>query len=139
MATAAPTGECDDRPVTQEMTGWLRQCLDRDRNRLLNTARDAAGTPGGSVVTRLAMDQVSGIASTLKVIDCRRSPNSVLSREPWWVAGHRGVSWVGGSGGGGGRTSRGRTSVVSAFLKLRGITRWAEPLVEGVTGRQRTG
>jgi hypothetical protein len=46
MAIAAPTGECDDRPVTQEMTGWLRQCLDRDRNRLLNTARDAAGTPG---------------------------------------------------------------------------------------------
>jgi len=69
MATAAPTGECDDRPVTQETTDWLRQCLARDRTRLLNTARDAAGTPGGRVATRLAMDQVSGIASTLKVID----------------------------------------------------------------------
>jgi hypothetical protein len=69
MAIAAPTGECDDRPVTEEAIDWLRQCLDRDRTRLLNTARDAAGTPGGSVVTRLAMDQVSGIASALKVID----------------------------------------------------------------------
>jgi hypothetical protein len=51
------------------MTDWLRQCFDRDRTRLLDTARTAAGTPGGSVVTRLAMDQVSGITSALKVID----------------------------------------------------------------------
>ncbi|MEV4706790.1 hypothetical protein [Actinoplanes sp. NPDC049316] len=55
--------------MTHEMTGWLRQCFERDRTRLLGTARDAAGTPGGSVVTRLAMDQVSGIASALKVVD----------------------------------------------------------------------
>jgi hypothetical protein len=55
--------------VTPEMTGCLRQCLERDRTRLLDTARDAAGTPGGRVVTRLAMDQVSAIASALTVID----------------------------------------------------------------------
>jgi hypothetical protein len=29
---AAQTGECDDGPVTtQEMTGWMRDCLDRDK------------------------------------------------------------------------------------------------------------
>ena len=55
--------------MTQEMPGWLRQCFDRDRTRLLDTGRDAAGTPEGSVVTRLAMDQVSGIASAAKVVD----------------------------------------------------------------------
>ncbi|WP_203708509.1 hypothetical protein [Asanoa iriomotensis] len=69
MAIAAASGGCDDRPVTEEMTGWLRQCFDHDRTRLLDTARDAAGTPGGSVVARLAMDQVSGIASASKVVD----------------------------------------------------------------------
>jgi hypothetical protein len=51
------------------LTGWLRQCLEGDRTRLLNSARDAAGTPGWRMATRLAMDQVSGIISTLKIID----------------------------------------------------------------------
>jgi hypothetical protein len=55
--------------TTQEMTDWLSACLGRDKTRLLDTARDAAGSPGGSAVTRLAMDQVSGILSQLKVIE----------------------------------------------------------------------
>jgi hypothetical protein len=51
------------------LTGWLRHRLDRDRTRLPNSARDAAGTPGWRMATRLAMDQVSGIILTLKIID----------------------------------------------------------------------
>lgn len=58
-----------DRPVTSETIGWLRRRLDRDRSRPLETTRDAAGTPDGSVVARLAVDQVPDIASMLKVID----------------------------------------------------------------------
>lgn len=67
---AAQTADCNDEPVTLEMADWLRACLDRDKARLLDTARSAAGTsPSGSVVTRLAMDQVAQISSQLKVID----------------------------------------------------------------------
>ncbi|MEV0453766.1 hypothetical protein [Catellatospora methionotrophica] len=55
--------------MAQETIAWLRELLDRDSGRLLNTARDAAGTPGGRVVTRLAMDQVVGIQSMRKILD----------------------------------------------------------------------
>lgn len=51
------------------MTDWLLACLDRDMTRLLDTAREAAGTTTGKVVTRLAMDQVSTIQSHRKIIE----------------------------------------------------------------------
>lgn len=67
---AVHSADCDDGPVTtQEMTDWLSDRLDRDMARLLGTARDAADTPAGMVVTRLAMDQVSGIQSQRKIVE----------------------------------------------------------------------
>ncbi|MEU8001562.1 hypothetical protein AB0B66_10415 [Catellatospora sp. NPDC049111] len=55
--------------MTQERLDWLRDCLRRDRDRLLDTAREAAGTPAGRVVCRLAMDQVADVGSKLKILD----------------------------------------------------------------------
>jgi hypothetical protein len=64
-----PAAENEGPVTSAEMTDWLSACLERDKARLLDTAREAAGTPGGSVTTRLAMEQVSGIQSQLKVIE----------------------------------------------------------------------
>lgn len=55
--------------MTQETIDWLRQRRNQDLHRLHGIAAEAAGTPGGMEITRLAMDQVTDIISTRKILD----------------------------------------------------------------------
>jgi hypothetical protein len=69
---AIVTGKCDHEAMAEDMTAWLESVLDRNRERLLATARTTAGTESGRLATRLAMDQVSDIQSQLKIIEIAR-------------------------------------------------------------------